>query len=93
MSDIEFKVLSLMNRDPGQRGYARVPGSYTVADVIRHLQRTMNLPKETEGMAIVLEFSSWGGDAPYGMTMEEIGADGGECNVCESYDGDRSAYR
>lgn len=92
MSNVEFKVLSLMNRDPGQRGYASVPGSYTVTDLIRHLQRSMNLPRETEGMAIVLEFSSWSGDAPYGMTMDQIGADGGECTVSESYERDRSAY-
>lgn len=91
MSNINLKVLSLMNRDPGQPGYVVVPGSYTVADLIRHLQTAMNLPRETEGMAIVLEFSSYGGDAPYNMTLDEIGA-GGECTVCESYTGDRSAY-
>lgn len=91
MSNINLKVLSLMNRNPGQPGYVIVPGSYTVADLIRHLQTAMNLPRETEGMAIVLEFSSYRGDAPYNMTLDEIGA-GGECTVCESYAGDRSAY-
>lgn len=90
MPNISFKVLSLMNRNPGQAGYASVPGSYTVADLIRHLQHTMNLPRETEGMAIVLEFSSYSGDAPYELTLNEIG--GGECTVSEIYGGDRSAY-